>query len=171
MNGSFVSASNYRGPRLGGFPLTGMREGHLGYTRGFVPRFVSLDSRVSDAALRESNVTGPLLHGLAARSEGWSSLETIEKGFRCAPAAELRESELREEPDVSLVSSLTRHSERIFEARKSKSWVIVEIAVTRCLMNMGRKSGMARNHEADGTTDSESTLVRGSRLRRYSHST
>ena len=78
-------------------PVTGLREGHFGYTRGFVPRFVSLDSRMSDAELRESNVAGPILQGLAAQSGGWSVLEIIEIVLRRARAAELRESGLREE--------------------------------------------------------------------------
>ena len=97
VNGSFVRSSSYTGPRLGGLPVTGLPQGNLGYTRGFVPRFVSFDSRMSDAELRESNVAGPILQGFAARSEGWSVLETIEIVFQRARAAELRESGLREE--------------------------------------------------------------------------
>ena len=81
----------------GKLPVTSLREGHLGYTRGFVPRLVPLDLRESDAELRESNVTGPILQGLAARSEGRSVLGTIEILFQRARAAELRESGLREE--------------------------------------------------------------------------
>lgn len=40
---------------------------------------------------------GPSLQGSSARSEGWSGLETIERGFKPEHAAELRDSELCEE--------------------------------------------------------------------------